>query len=382
MCFVEALKSTETPSVVLDRGRVLRNISRVQRIGDDNHVAVRPHIKTHKCVEVARLQLEAGACGITASKTSEAQVFVEAGVSSVTVAFPVIESSKARRLVEAASPRDCELSFIVDSEVSLEAVERAVAPDDPPVGIYVKIDVGLGRVGLRPDAENLDTLASRAASSPRLEFRGLLSHAGHCYAAAGREAVRKIAESERCQLLAARERLQRSGLEVPELSVGSTPTVLAGGRFDGLDEIRPGNYVFLDLTAVRLGVASLAEVAFTVLASVVSVNETYAIIDAGSKVLSSDLGPHGTGGVRGFGRAFPIDTGIDDATVDSSFPVEKLSEEHGFVRHEGSRLRIGDRVRVVPNHSCPVANLAGWFLVLNEDGSTSRWRVAAAGKVV
>ena len=279
----------------------------------------------------------------------------------MTVAFPVIESSKARRLVEAASPRNCELSFIVDSDVSLEAVERAVAPNRPSAGAYIKIDVGLGRVGLRPDAENLESLAARVVSSPHLEFRGLLSHAGHCYGAAGREAVRQIAESERSQLLAARERLRRSGLEVRELSVGSTPTVLSGGSLDGLDEIRPGNYVFLDLTAVRLGVAGLADVAFSVLASVVSVNETYAIIDAGSKVLSSDLGPHGTGGVRGFGRAFPIDTDIEDATVDSSFPVEKLSEEHGFVRHEGTRLRIGDRVRVVPNHSCPVANLADWF---------------------
>ena len=378
----EALRSIETPAVVVDRGRLTRNIERVQQIGDANRVAVRPHIKTHKCIEVAQMQLEAGACGITASKTSEAQVFVEAGIPSVTVAFPVVESTKARRLVAAAAPRNCDLRFIMDSEVSLEAIERAVEPDGRCVGVYVKIDVGLGRVGLRPDAENLEALAGRVASSPRLEFRGLLSHAGHCYAASGREAVREIAESERRQLLAARERLRRAGLEVSDLSVGSTPTVLACSNFEGLGEIRPGNYVFFDLTAVRLGVASLGDVAFSVLASVVSANETYAIIDAGSKVLSSDLGPHGTGAVRGYGRAFPIDADIDEATVDSSLLVEKLSEEHGFVRQGENRLRIGDRLRVVPNHSCPAANLADWFHVLDEDDSTARWRVAAAGKVV
>ena len=165
-------------------------------------------------------------------------------------------------------------------------------------------------------------------------------------------------------------------------AVRADPTVLAGGRFEGLGEIRSGNYVFLDLPAVRLGVASLGDVAFSVLASVVSANETYAIIDAGSRVLSSDLGPHGTGGVRGYDRAFPIDADIDEATVDSSLLVEKLSEEHGFVRHGESRLRIGDCPRIVPNHSCPAANLADWFHVLNEDDSTARWRVAAAGKVV
>lgn len=381
MRFLNTLQSIETPAIVLDRERLSQNISRVQQIGDNHRLAVRPHIKTHKCIELARLQLEAGASGITASKTSEALVFIEAGVPSVTVAFPVIESYKACRLVEAADARNCDLNFIADNEHTLEAIERAVGTEGGSVGIYIKIDVGLGRVGLKPDAENLVSLAHLVAASPCLEFRGLLSHAGHCYAAAGREAVREVAESERHQLLAARARLRRSGLEVPELSVGSTPTVLAGSNFDGLREIRPGNYVFFDLTAVRLGVASLTEVSFSVLASVVSVNERYAIIDAGSKVLSSDLGPHGAGSIRGYGRAFPIDIDISDTTVDSSLLVEKLSEEHGFVRHEGALLQIGSRLRVVPNHSCPVANLADWFHVLSQKQSSSRWRVAAAGKV-
>lgn len=382
MRFLDILQSLETPAIVLDRERLAHNISRVQQIGDDHRLAVRPHIKTHKCIELARLQLEAGACGITASKTSEALVFIEAGVPSVTIAFPVIESYKACRLVKAADARSCDLSFIADNEYTLAAIERAVGSEGGSVGIYIKIDVGLGRVGVKPDAEILVSLANLVAASSSLEFRGLLSHAGHCYAAAGYEGVREIAESERHQLLAARARLRQSGLHVPELSVGSTPTVLASGNFDGLGEIRPGNYVFFDLTAVRLGVASLDEVAFSVLASVVSVNDRYAIIDAGSKVLSSDLGPHGVGSMGGYGRAFPIDVDICDTTISSSLQVERLSEEHGLIRHEGTLLRIGDRLRVVPNHSCPVANLADWFHVLNRDQSSSRWKVAAAGKVV
>ena len=381
MPFLDALQSIETPAVVVDHERLSRNVARVRKIGEEHRLAVRPHVKTHKCIELAQLQLDSGACGITASKTSEALVFVEAGIPSVTVAYPVIEPGKARRLVEVAGAEKCDLRFIVDNEETLEVITQAMAATGGTAGVYIKIDVGLGRVGLKPDAWNLVPLAQRVAASPRLELRGLLSHAGHCYAATGHEAVREIAESERRQLLSAQERLRRSGLQAPELSVGSTPTVLVGDNFEGLAEIRPGNYVFFDLTAVRLGVASLAEVAFSVVTSVVSVNENHAIIDAGSKVLSSDLGPHGTKGIRGYGLAFPIENEIGDVTVESSFMVEKLSEEHGFVRREGAHLRIGDRLRVVPNHSCPVTNLADWLYILNQDRISFRWRVAAAGKV-
>jgi D-serine deaminase-like pyridoxal phosphate-dependent protein len=377
----EALQSLETPAVVVDHGRLLRNLARVQSIGKEHGLGVRPHIKTHKCIELARLQLDYGACGLTASKTSEALVFIEAGFASVTVAYPVIEAVKARRLIEAATARGCDLRFIADNEATLEALSRAARDAGGAIGVFIKIDVGLGRVGVKPDAESLPSLAWQAADLPGLEFRGLLSHAGHCYGATSRQGVAQVAESERQQLLFAKERLSQSGLSVPELSVGSTPTVLAADNFEGLSEVRPGNYVFYDLTAVRLGAAGLAEVALSVLASVISVNETYAIIDAGSKVLSSDLGPHGTPGTSGHGKAFPIEDEIDDETAGSCLPVEKLSEEHGFVRHGGADLRVGDRLRVVPNHSCPVANLADWLHITHHNQPTERWRVAAAGKV-
>jgi D-serine deaminase-like pyridoxal phosphate-dependent protein len=381
MRFLGVLQSIETPAVVVDLERLSRNIARVQNIGKENRLNVRPHIKTHKCVELAQLQLDYGAHGITASKAGEALVFIDAGFPSVTVAYPVIHSNKARRLIDAAGATRCDLRFIADNKATLEALTQAVTTMGGTIGVYIKIDVGLGRVGVKPDAESLTSLARQAADSPGLELRGLLSHAGQCYGATSHEEVRQIAESERRQLLFARDRLAQSGLQVPELSVGSTPTVLASDSFEGLSEIRPGNYVFFDLTAVRLGVASLAEVAFSVVTSVVSVNENYAIIDAGSKVLSSDLGPHGTAGVQGYGQAFPIESEIDDPMVESSFLVEKLSEEHGFVRHGGASIQVGNRLRVVPNHSCPVANLANWLYILDQDQPIRRWRVAAAGRV-
>ncbi len=378
---LEALQMLETPAVMVDHERLLHNIARVQSIGNEHGLKVRPHIKTHKCIEVGKLQLDQGACGVTASKASEALVFVEAGFPSVTVAYPLVDPNKARRLIDAAGAAGCKLHFIADSEATLGALAEASAATRRGIGVYIKIDVGLGRVGVKADSGRFPMLARQVAASPGLELRGLLSHAGQCYGAANREEVREVAESERRQLLMARDRLASDGLEVPELSVGSTPTVLAGECFDGLSEIRPGNYVFYDLTAVRLGVAALAEVALSVVTSVVSVNDTFAIIDAGSKVLSSDLGPHGIQGVQGFGQAIPIERRIEGDEAGSGLLVERLSEEHGFVRHGGAKIRVGDRLNVVPNHSCPVANLADWLYVLKQDRIAQRWRVAAGRTV-
>jgi D-serine deaminase-like pyridoxal phosphate-dependent protein len=225
-------------------------------------------------------------------------------------------------------------------------------------------------------------LAQLLEKSRSLELIGLLSHAGHAYGAGSLAAIRDIAESERKQMLFAQECLSAAGLPVSKLSVGSTPTVLAAECFDGLTEIRPGSYIFFDLTAVRLGVAELNDVALSVLTSVVSVNDEYTIFDAGSKALSSDLGPHGTVGAKGFGTAFLAQTDICEERSPESLLVEKLSEEHGFLKSGNRKMAVGDRLRIVPNHCCPVANLARELVWVEEGKEIQHWRVAAAGKVL
>jgi D-serine deaminase-like pyridoxal phosphate-dependent protein len=173
-------------------------------------------------------------------------------------------------------------------------------------------------------------------------------------------------------------RLADAGIDVAEVSVGSTPTVMASDSYDGITEVRPGNYVFMDRTQLSLGVASIDRIALTVLATVVSVNSDYAIIDAGSKVLSSDLGPHGTGRIEGYGIA--CSTG-DEKWPDGAI-IEKLSEEHGFIRlSDELDLHVGSRVRIIPNHSCVVANLSDRYVVLDSNGSMEFWRVDARGCV-
>ncbi|HXH04014.1 MAG TPA: alanine racemase [Candidatus Competibacteraceae bacterium] len=381
MAMANALEGLATPAVIVDRDRLVRNIARIQEKGERHGVHVRPHIKTHKCIEIARLQVAAGAIGITASKPAEALVFIEAGIESVTVAYPIVDRRRAVTLLEAAAVHGCRLRTIADSDAVVSTLAAGAREVGTRLDVFLKIDVGLGRVGVKPDSPDVIRLAGTIAEAGALRFAGLLAHAGHAYGARDPQAVRAIAESERLTLLGVAERLRAAGLEVPEISVGSTPTVLAAECFDGITEIRPGNYVFLDLTAVRQGLARLDDVALSVLATVVSVNQSHAIIDAGSKVLSSDLGAHSTQGVIGYGRAFTLDQPLTHEHCDAGLVVERLSEEHGFVALQGHRLSVGDRLRIVPNHSCPVVNLSHTLQVIDCQHPLETWPVAARALV-
>lgn len=254
------------------------------------------------------------------------------------------------------------------------AGERAAA-QGKAVGLFLKIDVGLHRCGLPPEDSRVGELAGMIHDHADLVFRGILSHAGHVYGSKSRTEAAGVAEEERRTMVAVRDTLLADGLPVPEVSVGATPAVLATECFEGITEIRPGNYVFLDLLPVRVGVARVADVALSVLATVISRNERYFVTDAGSKTLTSDTGVHGMTGNQGFGLAYP-ETGFLEP--DCEMIVEKVSEEHGMVGRNGLDLAIGSKIRVVPVHSCPVANLARSYLVLTPDGLES-WPVDAAG---
>lgn len=370
------LAALETPVVLVEHSRLMENIRWARELSRQHGVALRPHVKTHKCLEIARLQMEEGAVGITASKTDEALAFITAGVPSVTVAYPIVDQAKAARLLGAAREHGTDLRVVVDGEEGLACLSRAAARTDMPIGVYIEVDVGLRRCGLKEEDPRLMQLAERVRASSSVRLHGLLSHAGHAYGARDAEEVRAIAAEECAILGRVRRRLERAGIPVPEVSVGSTPTVLASESYEGITEIRPGNYVFMDRTPVRLGLVGVERVALTVLATVVSANEGFFIIDAGSKVLSSDLGAHGTGGGTGFGLAFAAERPLGSGAV---LEIEKLSEEHGFVKRGGADLAVGSRLRVIPNHACPVVNLADELVVVN--GEITRWPVMARGRV-
>ena len=350
------------------------NLDRGARLAAAAKVTLRPHIKTHKSLKIALEQEARGAGGITASKPEEALVFLRSGLGSLTVAYPLVDRAKIARLLHEAAQRGAELTLIADSRFGVQALAGAAGEVGSTASVMLKVDVGLHRCGIDPEAPEALALATEIARTPSLAFAGLLSHAGHAYGAKGPDEVRAVARGERQLMMGLASRLSQAGLDVPRVSVGSTPTVFLNDGFEGITEVRPGNYVFMDLTQVALGVARMEDIALSVLATVVSRNDRYLIVDAGSKVLSSDRGPHGSDRIAGFGKAIPLTGGP------TLLPVSRLSEEHGFVEHGGAALPIGARLKIYPNHACPVPNLADAYVVLDGDGFET-WPVDARGKV-
>ena len=374
----QSLLQLETPHILLDQDRLQANIQLIQDIAKARGVNVRPHIKTHKCLELARQQIDAGAVGITSSKVDEALVFINNGIRSVTVAYPLVVDSKLDRLIAAAQAHDVDLRLIVDSPAGIEAIAQVADRHQKQISIFLKIDVGLHRCGLTEDDPGLVELVQKIIETPNLSFVGLLSHAGHTYGAEDADGARKIAQEECAIMNRVRKQLESNDIEVSEVSVGSTPGTLVSDSYDGITEIRPGNYIFMDRMPLRLKVIDLNQIALSVLATVVSRNSDYFIIDAGSKTLSSDQGAHGMPGMEGFGLAYPVDCFEETA---SEMIVTRLSEEHGFVIRNDFDLPIGSKVRLVPNHSCVVANLLDTYTVLKDGQIIDQWDITARGHV-
>lgn len=374
------LSDIETPCVIVDRDRLQDNIQSIQGIANTHKINLRPHIKTHKCPEIAKMQIKEGAVGITASKTGEAVVFMENQItSSVTIAYPLIVESKLDGLLKSSRLHNIELRLMADSEEGINIISRSAIKKEMKIGVFLKIDVGLHRCGVQENEPILMELVQKIVRDSSLNFLGLLSHAGNAYAKKNRSEVLEVALEEHKILSRVRQTIEKEGIAVNEVSVGSTPTVLASNIYDGITEIRPGNYVFMDRTPLRLGLIKPEQIALTVLATVVSRNSDYFIIDAGSKVLSSDLGAHGTSGGTDYGLVYPLERFQQE---EYEMKVMKLSEEHGFVARGKYDLKIGDKMRIIPNHACAVANLADSYSVVENDQVVDQWKIEARGKVL
>jgi D-serine deaminase-like pyridoxal phosphate-dependent protein len=324
-------------------------------------VTLRPHLKTHKCVEVADLQRRRGASGVTVSTLYEARVFADHGCDDITWAFPFIPSRlhEARGLAERIT-----LRITLDAPETLGMLEAA----GHPFRVWLKIDCGYHRAGLDPEAPATLALARRLAASPTLRFDGLLTHSGHAYHARGRAELRAVAEQERRAVAELRARLANEGIDVAA-SVGSTPAMSAVTSLVGVQEARPGNYAFYDGMQVGIGACAATDCAVTVLATVVSSQPgaSHCVVDAGALVLSKDTAPQLP--AAGFGTVY------DDyasGTLLSGAQLSGLSQEHGTLV---PRLPVGTRLRLLPNHSCLTVACFDEYHVVRGETVVDRWKI-------
>ncbi len=336
---------------------------------------LRPHIKTHKSIALARRQIAKGAVGLCCAKLGEAEVFADAGFDDIRIAYPLNPSNAARVLALLDRTR---LSFIVDHPDVARGWSDAMRAAGATVDVLVKVDVGLHRCGIDPAAAGAAAFVAEVAALPGLELRGLLSHAGHAYGAANVDAAAAIARDEAVVLTTLAAEAARRGAAIEEISVGSTPTARFSAEAPGVTELRPGNYIFYDRMQVALGSATWDDCALTVLARVVTKHDGRVILDCGSKTLSSDL-VRGPGAWPGHGAVF---TSLHAAQPDDGLVVERLSEEHAVVRTlRPSALRPGDLVRVVPNHACVVANLVDHAWLVDPMEAVERLPISARGRI-
>ena len=350
------LSDLPTPSLLLDLDRLEANLRRMAERAERLDVALRPHVKTHKCVEIARRQAELGARGLTVSTLYEARVFAEHGFIDLTWAFPLVPG-RVDEAVELAGRTD--LGLVIDSPEACRALEASRRR----LRALIKVDCGYHRAGVDPEGPEVLQLARRLAASRRLAFGGLLTHSGHAY----KEDRLTVARQERDVMMGCADRLRAAGVEVPLVSVGSTPAMTAVDHLEGVDEARPGNYALFDYTQAELGSCAPADCAVTVLTSVVSrpAGAGHTVVDAGALAMSQDPGPAGDG----FGRVF-ADYAV--GALDPERRLVSLSQEHGIL---SGRPQIGERLRLLPNHSCLTVAQFDEYHVVRGDELVDRWKI-------
>jgi D-serine deaminase-like pyridoxal phosphate-dependent protein len=361
------LSELETPVVVVDLDVMEQNLSRMADYCRSKNLRLRPHTKSHKIPELAKLQVTSGAQGITVAKIGEAEVMLEAGITDILIAYPLVGTGKAERLAELAARAN--ITVALDSEEVARAISNQLDSRNLSIGVLVELDVGFGRCGVAT-GDDLLVLAQRVAELPGLDFKGLMFFPGQFV----------VGEMERTGLLVhvnellsdALRKFEEAGLALTTVSGGSTPTAREGHLFCGVNEIRPGMYIFNDRNMVGVGVARVEDCALSVITTVVSTSVSgRAIIDGGSKTFASDRYLAGDG--RGFGIV----------KEDPDAELETQSEEHGHlnIKQSGRRYKVGERLTIIPNHVCSTVNMHDVIYGVRGEQVETVWKVLGRGKI-
>jgi len=362
-----------TPAFLVDVAKVEANSAAMIDRARARGVALRPHVKTHKTEEIALMQTGGRPGPITVSTMAEARFFAERGFGDITYAFPITPDklSEAARLTAAIGS----FQILVDHADTIDAVERfgralnGASTQKVRFRALLKVDSGYGRSGVDPLGPDALGLARRMHASKEIDFCGVLAHGGHSYGCGDQRSIVAVAEEERDALVGCRDALAGAGVPCATVSAGSTPTAVLGENWEGVTELRPGNYVFFDLYQADIGTCSIDDCAARVLATVAGhyPRRNRMLIDAGALALSKDRGAIHLRREPCFGVV----------AGSPHLRVVDLSQEHGFVESaepiDFDSFPIGSRLSILPNHACLTAALFAEYHVVREGSVVDRW---------
>lgn len=360
----------ETPSLLIEKDKMERNIRKMADIAKNRGVNLRPHAKTHKIPVIAKQQIESGAVGITVAKVSEAEVMAAHGIDDIFIAFPIVTDSKIERV--ATLSKRINLTVGVDSLAGAKRLSDVAKRHAHRINVRLEIDTGLKRTGVLYD--DAVKLAHEIKQLDDLNLTGIYTYRGSFMN--GKPTLdRQAAGLEEGQLMVAlAEQMRVQGIDIRDVSVGSTPTAEFAAQVEGITEIRPGTYVFYDRMQAKMGASLLEECAGTILATIVSrPSADLVIIDGGSKTFATDIQPNTEPlNLRGFGHV----VGYPDVVF------ERLTEEHGMLKVKPHhKFKVGDTVRIIPNHICSTVNLHNQVYIASSDGGIEELQVLARGKL-
>ncbi|MFW9772642.1 MAG: DSD1 family PLP-dependent enzyme [Candidatus Thorarchaeota archaeon] len=347
-----------TPALVIDYDIVKENIDTMAKFAKDNNINLRPHVKTHKCPVIGKMQLEAGANGICVARVGEAEIFAKNGFNDILIANEVIDLGQIKRLVELN--KKSLVRVCVDSKKNILDLNNIASKNKVTLEILIEIDMGSGRNGVKPGNEALD-LANIIKNQSNLRLMGLQGYEGHLVSVKDPELRKKQAEECMELLVETRDLINRNGYNIGYLTVGNTVTYKFSGKIKGITEIQPGTYIFNDWHYYQT--SSEFNIAATVLGTVTNTTaKRFYTIDAGLKAISNDSG----------------------YAVFKNYPNSKLrvmTEEHSIIRAGPSdRFEIGQKLELFPSHICTTVNLYDFFTVIEDDEIIATWEILARGK--
>lgn len=351
-----------TPNVLVDYEKLIKNIEEMSNFAKVYGKNLRPMIKTHKSVEISKIQQKYGITGIQCAKLSEAEVFSDNGLDDIFISSELVDCIKLERAKKLSKILN-KLILAVDSLEGIRNLSEVFKKEK----IYVRIEIDSGHHRCGVKAEDVLKIYREIEKYPNIIFEGVFTHGGQVYSSKNKEQREEFSYNEANEVIKAKKILEENNIKCQTVSIGSTPSAFIGGKIDGITEIRPGNYVFYDYKQVKLGVTKLDRVSLFVISQVISRPEKdRVLIDAGSKVLSLDYILEGDEKVYGYILEHP------------NAKIYNLSEEHGWVRiNEDSKIKIGDKITIIPVHSCLVINNFDYFYFIKKSEIIEKIKIDA-----